>query len=362
MTKRLTLAATLCALALTPTAALAGTTAYRVDANGTGSYKLDLDLSQNGSIETSTVDATFAWTSFVAAVQFDEAGRLVGIVEQPDQPTTLTGQLKRKIDLVSPSAPDRAIHTTCQGADVTDAPMTTTSMQRVSDHVISFTPFERVSFADHQCSDGSKYAFGIFEDEGDPHGLWQPEGFSSDFEQRFELPAEAIGSGRIVQWVKPGAGQVIPQACPGYSQGPGEKCTVTMAWEGSITFTKISGNPLEPAPLVTPPTPPTRVDGPPVVDDLLTPLVPLKAKVAPGAKSVSFTATCPAGCAGKATIAAAKLKFRVAAGGPRTVKLAIPKAARRKLRGAKRATLAVALTPPNGAPKRTTLRIALPRR
>jgi hypothetical protein len=372
MTKRTFLVAALCALAATPALTHAGT-AYRVDAAGTGSYKLSIDLSTPGSVETGTVDASFSWTSFIAAVTFDDAGRLIGIAEQPPDPTKLSGQLTRTIDVVSDSAPDRAIHTSCNGADVVDTPMTTTSLQRVGDdpYALSFTPFERVEFADHRCSDGSAGAFGIFDDEHDPHALWQPADGMSPFEQRFELPREAIGSGRIVQFVKPQAGQTIPARCPGYSQATGEKCTAAMQWSGSITFTKIDdASPV--APLVPPPAQPTRFDGPAAVEDLLAPLVPLKAKVGKGAKTVSFTASCPSGCTGTAAVSAVgraraakarkKLRFKVAAGAPRTVRLRLPAAVRRKLRGARRARLAVTMRAPGAAPKRTTLTLPLHRK
>jgi hypothetical protein len=56
------------------------------------------------------------------------------------------------------------------------------------------------------------------------------------------------------------------------------------------------------------------------------------------------------------------LRFRVAAGGPKTVRLTLPASVRRKLRGARRARLVVTMRPPGGAARRTTLTVALPRR
>jgi hypothetical protein len=59
MLKRTPLTAALCVLAVAPAAAEA-TTYYRLDAVGTGSYVLDVDLSSERAIETSRVEATFA--------------------------------------------------------------------------------------------------------------------------------------------------------------------------------------------------------------------------------------------------------------------------------------------------------------
>jgi hypothetical protein len=167
---------------------------------------------------------------------------------------------------------------------VRDEPLTSSSLVRTGDGAgLVFRPFDHVSFTDHHCTDGSKGLFGIFGDTNDPHGIWEPGEFG-EFDQVFELPPEAIGAGRIVQWVKPQSGQVIPVACPGYSQEVGERCSSRLEWAGSLTFEKISEEPDAPAPLVTPQTPP-RLDGPatpppapkpPFDDPLIAPLVPTK--------------------------------------------------------------------------------------
>lgn len=400
MTKRLTLAATLCAFAATPALAHAGSE-YRVEATGSGSYKLNIDFSTDDGIETRTAEASFAWSSQLDGVRFDDAGQLIGVTEVPTKPTVLTGTLKRAIDLVSKTAPDRAIHITCEGAEVRDPGLSTTSLSQVGSepYGLVFEPFSSVDFTDHKCSGSKTEAWDIFGTDGDPHALWEPAGGMSVFEQRFELPPEAVGMGKIVQVVNPQPGQVLAGNCPGYSQAPGERCTATLQWSGTITFTKTAQTAPAPtkkpvddgddliAPLVVPPKPvddgddliaPLVVPPKPVDDgdDLIAPLVPAKPKVGKGARTVTFRASCPAGCAGTAVVtpaggprtaaaAGAKrhvLRFRVAAGASRTVRLTLPASVRRKLRGAKRAKLAITMRPPSGAARRTTLTVALPAR
>ena len=394
----MTLAAALCTLAATPGLAHAGSE-YRVEASGTGSYKLNIDFSTEDTIETRTAETTFDWSSQLSGVRFDDAGQLSGVAHVPTSPTLMGGTFKGAFDLVSKSAPDRAIHVTCEGAELRDEFMSTTSLERVDGkpYSLSFRPFDHVVFTDHKCSgDTGPEPFDIFGTDGDPHALWEPADDLSVFEQRFDLPPEAVGAGKIVQVVNPQPGQVLAGDCPGYSQAPGERCSATLQWSGTITFTKTGDWAVAPpakkpfddgddliAPLVPPkPTddgddliaplvPPKKTfdDG----DDLIAPLVPAKPKVGPGAKTVTFKASCPAGCAGTAVVTAAGraraavakasvLRFRVAAGAPKTVRLKLPASVRRKLRGAKKARIVVTMRPPEGAPRKTTLTVALPRR
>jgi hypothetical protein len=388
MTKRMTLTAALCAFAATPALAHAGTE-YRVEATGSGTYKLDIDLSGDSGLETRAAEASFAWSAQLEGVRFDDTGQLQGTYATPTEPTKLTGTVKRTYDQ---SSPGHSSHTTCEGSDVRDEGLSVTSLEQVggSGYGLSFKPFESLVFVDHKCTGSAAEAVDLFATEGDPHSLWEPAGGLSVFEQRFELPREAVGMGKIVQLVKPQQGQVLAGNCPGYSQAPGERCTATLEWSGTITFTKVAGTTPAPASdgddLVTPLVPPKPGAGsgpvaPPVPpkpfdDPLIAPLVPAKLKVGPGARTVSFQASCPAGCAGTAVVtpagggpravaAAARravLRFRIAAGGPKTVRLTLPASVRRTLRGAKRAKLVVTLRPPAGAARKTTLTVALPRR
>jgi hypothetical protein len=333
MTKRMTLAATLCALAATPGLAHAGSE-YRVEATGTGTYKLNIDFSKDGSIETRTVEASFSWSSQLDGARFDDAGQLQGVAVAP-RPTQLSGTLKRTLDLVNPTAPDRAIHVTCEGADVRDAAISTSALTAVDGkrYTLSFRPFDFVTFEDAKCSGAKTEAWEIFQTDGDPYTLFEPAGDLRVYEQRFELPPEAVGMGKIVQFVKPQPGQVIAGDCPGYSQAPGERCSSTLDWSGTVTFTKtgdwtVTGPPKPGVPkpvddgddLIAPLVPTKPLDD---GDDLIAPLVPARPKVAPGARTLSFKASCPAGCTGTATIAPIggaraagnrTLRFRVAAG------------------------------------------------
>ena len=394
MHKSIPVAAALCALAALPATAGAADSVvhYRVDASGSGSYNLNIDLSGEDHIETSTVEATFRWESFIPAVRFVN-GRFAGIVAMPDDPTKMTGELKRAIRHISKDNADRPVIVDCEGAEVEDEPLAGNAMTGIDGHPtgLRFEPFEHVSFTDHRCTNGNKDVFGIFEDGGDPHGIWESPSEFGEFEQVFDLPAEAIGSGRITQFVKPQSDQLMPVQCPAYSQAPGERCSARLEWAGSIIFTKLPDDPEEPASLVTP-TAPDRFDGPPKPpappkppvpfddgDDLIAPLVlPPKTKVDASGRTVTFKAGCAAGCTGTATVTAgaagkgasasarrkalATLRFKVPAGTPRAIRLKLPAAARRHLLRHRRATLAVTLRPKGGAAQRKTLSIALPRR
>ena len=391
----MTLAAALCAFAAAPGLAHAGSE-YRVEAVGSGTYKLNLDLGSGGNIETRTTEASFSWSSRLDGVRFDDTGVLQGTYTTPTQPTALEGTVKRTYDTVS-KVPAYSSHIVCEGKDVRDEPLSVTSLDGAgpTPYGLRFKPFDHVEFVDHKCPGSAIDPTDLFETDGDPHALWEPAGDMSVFEQRFELPPEAVGMGKIVQVVKPQPGQVLAGNCPGYSQQEGERCTATLAWSGTITFTKTGGTsaakpvdegddliaPLVPAKkpaidegddLIAPLVPAKK----PVIDegdDLIAPLVPAKPKVGPGAKTMTFRASCPAGCAGTAVVTAAGgarasaasravLRFRVAAGGPKTVRLTLPASVRRKLRGARRAKLVVTMTPPKGAARKTTLTVALPRR
>ena len=95
------------------------------------------------------------------------------------------------------------------------------------------------------------------------------------------------------------------------------------------------------------------------------------AKLDRGARTIAFKAGCSSGCAGSAKLswsggprsaAATVLRFRIAAGKPRTVKLRVPSKVRRKLSGARAASLALTLKPKSGASVRKKLALTLPKR
>jgi hypothetical protein len=280
--------------------------------------------------------------------------------------------------------------TDCEGTDVVDRHLGTTALDNPADDpdVLVFRPFGSVEFADHHCTDGSKGQFGLFDDGGDPHALWESPSGLGPFDQAFELPAEAIGSGRIVQWVKPQSGQIIPAACPGYSQAPGERCSARLDWAGSITFTKLPDDPTEPVPLVTPTAPATlrrprhapgtareaarrhgrRPDRParPAQGQgrRARPHAVLHRGLHRRLRRHGDDRRRPVGPGARAAAKAkalAILRFRVPAGRPRTIRLKLPAAVRRHLRRHRRATVAVTLRPKTGAARRTTLPLTIPR-
>ncbi len=375
-----TITGALCAAAALLPATAQAATEYRAEAFGTGTYVLDIDASRDRSTETSRVEAHFAWRTVLPSVHFTDSRRFSHLGAAPIEPTRLTGTLKRAIRVIDRDRPSSATVVDCKGAEVAD-PAVRSDALRSTDalpHGLVLTPFERVEFTDHGCSTGEGGPFDVFTDGGDPHGIWTTEHPHGEFDQVFDLPPEAVGAGKVVQLVKPQPGQVIPVQCPGYSQEQGERCTSKLEWSGQVVFTKIGetrdeGDDLI-APLVPPGPAPERDDS-----DLIAPLVPAKASVDRAGRTVSFRAGCAGGCTGTATITAgagaraaraaatrrplATLRFRVAAGAPRTVRLRLPAKARAALRRTRRATLAIALRPFRGdAVRRTSLRLALPRR
>lgn len=379
-----------CVVAALPATAQAATE-YRVEAFGTGSYLLDVDLSDDDSTETSRVEATFEWRSALPSVHFDDARRFSHLGTPPSEPTRLTGTLKRAIRIIDQARPGEATIIDCEGALIQAQPLGSDALTGTDAvaHGIVFRPFRRVAFLDHGCSTGEGGPFGIFEDGNDPHGVWESASEHGEFDQVFELPPEAVGAGKVVQLVQPRPGQVIPVQCPGYSQARGERCTSKLEWSGQVVFTKIGETPDQGDDLITPLTPAPPVPAPPAPapapaprpiddgDDLITPLVPARASVDRSGRTVSFRAGCAAGCTGTAVLSTATtrvraagarsrrlvtLRFKVAAGAPRTVRLRLPAGARAGLRRARSARLAITLRGPGTATTRKALPLALGRR
>lgn len=190
----------------------------------------------------------------------------------------------------------------------------------------------------------------------------------------FDLPAEAIGMGKIIQLVHSTPAQEAAATCPGRDD---DTVRCTFSWEGTITFDRTgqetSGGtppPASPAPPAPPAKPPVSDDDllaplvPPADDsDLLAPLVPVKsASLSRKGDRLSFKAACPRGCAGTLTVAggrakgaaagakrrAASVRFTVEPGkAARTVTVRLPAAMRKAVR-AKRAAVRLTLTPKGG--------------
>lgn len=384
-----TLLATTWVVATLPATAHAATE-YRVEAFGTGSYLLDVDLSDDDSTETHRVEATFDWRTALPSVHFDDSRRFSHLGALPTEPTRLGGTLKRAIRIIDEARPGESTIIDCEGAVIAPQPLGNDVLASTDGvpHGLVFRPFGRVAFTDHGCSTGEGGPFGIFEDGNDPHGVWESTSEHGEFDQVFELPPEAVGAGKIVQVVNPRPVQVIPVQCPGYSQARGERCTSKLEWSGQVVFTKIGETPDEGDDLITPlaPAPPQPAPTPTPApaprpfddgDDLIAPLVPARASIDRAGRTVSFRAGCAAGCAGTAVLSTTTtsarsagarrrplvtLRFKVAAGAPRTVRLTLPARARAGLRRARSARLAVTLRGPGTATTRKTVRLALPRR
>jgi hypothetical protein len=324
MLKRTTLAAALCALAV-PAAASAEPRVdyYSVLGTGQGTYKLDIDGSTSDYVSTDVLEAQFSWRSFIPTVKFVD-GRFVGVMQNTRELPQLSGSMTRAIRSIDkrPGSTAKPLVVDCKGAQVQQqAGVVDMHGSDRGPTALEFDAFAAIEFLDHSCSPGGTYPFGLFQADGDPHALQEEYGVSDVFEQRFELPPEAIGSGRIVQWVKPEKDQILGPNCPMYSQAPGERCTVKLDWAGSVTFTKVNPDELI-APLTPIPEAPPRFDqpapsAPPAPPKAATPSGPVT-PTPPAPKPPTGTLTkdgrkakvpCTASCSGTLTIKAGGKTF-----------------------------------------------------
>lgn len=179
----------------------------------------------------------------------------------------------------------------------------------------------------------------------------------------FELPAEAIGMGTIIQHINAPVAHRSPQYCPG--QG-GHSISCTYNWQGKLTFTKTEEHqygiedlppgyeqPQQGQQQTQQPQQPAGDD-----DDLIVPLVPVAPKTAKlVGNRLTFPVTCPAGCLGVAKVGAVKQKFSVAKTAKK-VTLKLPAKARKALKKASKPKVKLTLTPKGGgAPVRATVRV-----
>jgi hypothetical protein len=226
-------------------------------------------------------------------------------------------------------------------------------------------------FVGFACSGGTESMSLI---EADPGTVAPGEGL---FDLSFSLPGEVFGMGFIEQVVAPRT--VQGGRCPGYDPAVTQECR--LQWGGKVRFRKAfehtvpdQAPPAPPpspdlpelVPLVPPPAPPAQDD------DWLVPLV-ASTSASLTSTTASVKVTCPAGCAGTASVlpagsaraAAAKRRplasqrFRVKPGRKAaTVRVTLGRKARSRLRRSGRATLQLTFT----SPKRRTQTIALRRR
>ena len=135
----------------------------------------------------------------------------------------------------------------------------------------------------------------------------------------FELPAEAIGMGTIIQHVNAPVAHRSPQFCPG--QG-GHTISCTYNWQGKLTFTKTEEHQYgienlppgyqQPQQQGQTPQQPGGETVPPLTEDdiPLPPVAPKKGTLV--GNKLTFPVTCPAGCLGVAKVGSVKQKFTVA--------------------------------------------------
>jgi hypothetical protein len=227
-----------CALGA-PAAASADDVLYKVTATGEGSYALDVDLSANGDTETTKVNGTFSWETVFPQVLFRD-GRFYGLMA-PAQEPWIAGSITRHVELRSPSAPDRDIVVGCAGGQARDphgAGGPSIRDTKFAGEII-LEPFSGIEFADNKCDGMAPEPFGLFGDEHDPYGALDKDDVA--FDHGFSLPREAVGNGRIISVVQPYGEQLLPVACPSYSQEPGERCTAKLTWLGHVQFDRIDG-------------------------------------------------------------------------------------------------------------------------
>jgi hypothetical protein len=186
---------------------------------------------------------------------------------------------------------------------------------------------------------------------------------SATFETFFDLPGEAIGMGTIIQNVQSKFFQQSPAYCPGHDPAT-ESCEFN--WQGTVRFTQTGHwdygelplddepTPVSPAPSAPPTTPDTPSVG--------APTPPRRATLSARGDRVSFVAACPTGCRGTAVLttgraraaALRRLRFRVPAGGPRTVTVTVPRRLRKALRRSRTVRLQLTLTPVGGGTAAST--------
>jgi hypothetical protein len=187
----------------------------------------------------------------------------------------------------------------------------------------------------------------------------------------FTMPADALAQGKVIHLVQSFAPRANKQCLDAWHP----VCSVT--WSGEVTLTRKQYAPpaQKPGEEVAPLPPPIVEHHAPVKESAPAPVpappAASKAKLDRGARSVSTTVTCAAGCTGsikafaggaapRAVAAAARKalasrRFVAAAGQATTVSLKLPARARRAVRRAGGVRLVVAMTPAGGAPVTKTV-------
>ncbi|MDW5595402.1 hypothetical protein VSS74_13720 [Conexibacter stalactiti] len=298
--RRGALAAAVATLALlAPAAGAAGETAtFRLDATGSGSYSAHL----TGPISTRDETARFSWTISVPQLTFTD-GRL----------TYIGGGSTALVASATYASEDRGSDgrvswSRCAGDSFLDPGSPSWDMDRHAvpidgaAEMLLFRPLRGIDVTT-RCVDSADNEFEANTLLNDAEGL--PLG-DMDFDSAFSLPQVALDHELVIV---PTRSRPSAQTRLCISWNPATICD--FQWTQELRFTRIDGGPRAP---VTPPVTPAPAEPPraPVVvaPQPARPFAPVvnrgDARLAPGARSVTFTVRCPGGCSGSATATAGR--------------------------------------------------------
>jgi hypothetical protein len=367
-----------------PTPAL---NAYRVTAEGTGTYERVNKNIHFGLGYEDHAAAAFSYKTVLAQVWFDRAGHLMsgadGDASGPAQPgSTFSGTASSHV-VVHGMSGETPVDTVgdCM-APLQDVQTRTFGFQRnpgpqaADGENVLVNPLTAIAFS-ADCTGGlaGERTISVWHDSDASAGI---------MEQAFDLPQEATQQGKIIQIVTQREGQKAISRCPGFVVNETVSCT--FSWKGTVTFDRVQRIEDGPAPELDEddlPDVPARPDagsgaGAPAGGTTpgpgTTPAPPSAPGPAPkdakdsGAVTVSgtprldarrgratVTVACATACTGtvsayapgaKASARAAKplavQRFTARAGRPTKVTVRLSAAARRRLHGRKTLTLVVA--------------------
>ncbi|HEY6760555.1 MAG TPA: hypothetical protein VI318_13735 [Baekduia sp.] len=382
------LAAVLTAGALAPAAAAhaddappaPALNAYRVTAEGTGTYERVNKNIHFGLGYEDHVAAAFSYRTVLAQVWFDRAGHLMsgadGDASGPAQPgSSFSGTAsshvvvhgmsgETPVDTVGDCvAPLQDVQTRAFGFQ--RAP----GAQAADGEDVLVKPLSAIAFA-ADCTGGlaGERTISVWHDSDAAEGI---------MDQVFDLPQEATQHGKVIQLVSQREGQKAISRCPGFVVNETVSCA--FSWKGTVTFDRIQRIEDGPAPEIdaddlpdVPARPSDGGSGAPAPGGTTTPAppsapAPKDAKASPAVTvsgtprldarrgRATVTVACAAACSGTVSAyapgartakAAAKplavQRFTARAGRPTKVTVRLSAAARRRLHGRRTLTLVVA--------------------
>jgi hypothetical protein len=346
-------AALLCSAACAQAATVSD---YRVDTQLSATYEHHI-VEPGG---TGDFKSTFAISTTYPKVSFSDGG----LVTSVGGATTISGVVS-SAHLVA-HTPQGDVSADCAGstAQPVSGPTVSSSVLTPLDGgaLLTVKPFSEITLL-WTCTGPSSF----------PSGLPLPNvpaaSGEGPFDVVFSLPPDASTMGKVIQLVDK---DVALDTCPLHS-GYSTSCTLHL--QGQVTFTRTGQSVVQPpasdGDLLTPLGPK------PKPDDLLTPLISTRAKLAADGSRTTFTFTCGAGCTLTAHVYGGGGRLRAAAaarplatkritlahGGTRRVTIRFGKAARRAIKRAGGARLELVAKPiGGGAAVKRTLALKLARR